>query len=191
MEQEYLYNAKTRTSSNSLDDFNVIYNFFKPKLFIIANSYIPSKEDAEEIVHDILIKLWEKREKIDIKSNYTAYIYSMTRNACLDYLRARKNRLSKEIISDQQEYWLNYSALSDETASKIIVEELQNLVDGAISELPEKCRKVFMKSRIDGLGHKEISQEFQISPKTVENHITRALKELRVVLREYLPIFFI
>ncbi|MDO6819835.1 RNA polymerase sigma-70 factor [Zobellia sp. 1_MG-2023] len=187
---EYLYNAKLKTSSNDLDDFKAVYKFFKPKLFIIANSYVPSKEDAEEIVHDVLIKLWEKRGKLDVKSNYVGYIYSMTRNACLDYLRAHKNKLSKVLISDQQELWLNYNALSNDAYSTIIVNELQNLVDNAIADLPEKCQKVFIKSRVDGLGHKEISEELKISTKTVENHITRALRELRVVLKEYLPILF-
>ena len=191
MMPEYSQNVKIKTSSpqSGEDDFNTMYKFYKPKLFVIANSYISSKEDVEEIVHDVLIKLWEKKDKLNIKSNFTAYVYSMTRNACLDYLRARKNKLSKELSTDQQEYWLNYSALADDAASSIIADELQHLVDNTIQDLPDKCKRVFQKSRIDGLAHKQISKEMEISTKTVENHITKALRELKTALKEYLPLF--
>jgi RNA polymerase sigma-70 factor (ECF subfamily) len=169
--------------------FDLLYEFYKPKLFIIVNSYIPSREDAEEIVHDVLIRIWEKKDRIRVHSNLTAYLYSMTRNACLDYLRARKSKLSKEINIHQQEHSLNYNAMADETASSILLKELQALVKSGIDELPEKCKSVFVKSRMEGLNHKEISEELHISPKTVENHISRALRHLRTTLKEYLPLF--
>jgi len=66
---------------------------------------------------------------------------------------------------------------------------LQALVKSGIDELPEKCKSVFVKSRMEGLNHKEISEELHISPKTVENHISRALRHLRTTLKEYLPLF--
>lgn len=173
------------------DDFNVMYGLYRPKLFVIVNSYIPSREDAEEIVHDVLVKLWVKKEALKIHSNFTAYVYSMTRNACLDYLRTRKNRLSKEMTLEQQEFWLNHGALADDAASTILSEELETLVDAAIGQLPEKCKRVFVKSRMEGLSHQEISKQLQISPKTVENHITRALTQFRVALKDYLPSIFL
>lgn len=168
--------------------FEILYSFYKPKLFIIANSYITSREDAEEIVHDVLLRIWEKQDRIQLHSNLTAYLYSMTRNACLDYLRAGKNKLSKELTMHQQEYRLHYNAFSDDVASAIILEELQDLVNKSVEQLPEKCRNVFLKSRMEGLNHKEISEELLITPKTVENHISRALRHLRTALSEYLPI---
>lgn len=190
---EYSQNVKIKSlpPMGNEDDFNTMYSFYKPKLFTIAHSYIGNKEDAEEVVHDILIKLWEKREKLTVTSNFTGYVYRMTRNACLDYLRSKKNRLSKESTSDQQEHWLNYSALSDDASSQIISQELQSVVERAIKHLPEKCKKVFVKSRMEGMAHKEISEQMEISPKTVENHISRALRELKQVLKEYLPILFL
>lgn len=193
MKPEYLHNLKINSlSDNGMeDDFGMMYDFYRPKLVVIVNSYIPSREDAEEIVHDVFIKLWEKWENLQITSNFTGYIYSMTRNACLDYLRARKNKLTKEMSAEQQEFWLNYGALADDAASVILANELQSLVDEAIEELPEKCKEVFKKSRLEGLCHQEISKELEISPKTVENHITRALRQLKVALNEYLPSLFL
>ncbi len=193
MTPEYSHNLKTKTIPDygDEDDFNVMYGFYRPKLFVIVNGYIPSREDAEEIVHDVLVKLWEKKRTLQIHSNFTGYVYSMTRNACLDYLRTRKNRLSKEMTMEQQEFWLNHGALADDAASSILAEELETLVDMAIGQLPEKCKRVFVKSRMDGLSHQEISKELQISPKTVENHITRALTQFRVALKDYLPSIFL
>ena len=114
----------------------------------------------------------------------------MTRNACLDYLRTRKNRLSREMTTEQQEFWLNHGALADDVASSILARELETLVNMTIGQLPEKCKRVFVKSRMEGLSHQEISKELQISPKTVENHIARALTQFRVVLKDYLPSIF-
>lgn len=192
MKPEYLHklNVDTVSEDGIENDFGIVYQFYKPKLFVIVNSYIPSQEDAEEIVHDVFVKLWEKWETLQITSNFTGYLYSMTRNACLDYLRKQKNKLTKEMSTEQQEFWLNHGALADDMASSILVNELESLVESAIEELPEKCRKVFKKSRLEGLCHQEISKELEISPKTVENHITRALRQLRVALSEYLPALF-
>ncbi|WP_318312688.1 RNA polymerase sigma-70 factor [Flagellimonas crocea] len=193
MKPEYLHNLKIEPLSENVmeDDFSVIYEFYRPKLVVIVNSYVPSREDAEEIVHDVFIKLWDKWADLQITSNLTGYIYSMTRNACLDYLRAKKNKLTKEMSLEQQEFWLNHGALADDMASSILARELQSLVDQAIEQLPEKCQKVFKKSRVEGLCNKEISKELEISPKTVENHMTRALRQLRVALAEYLPSLFL
>jgi len=193
MKPEYLHNLKIDPLSENTveDDFSIIYEFYRPKLVVIVNSYIPSQEDAEEIIHDVFIKLWEKWDTLQITSNFTGYIYSMTRNACLDYLRAKKNKLTKEMSVEQQEFWLNHGALADDMASSILANELQSLVDKAIEQLPEKCKKVFRKSRMEGLCHKEISEELEISPKTVENHMSRALRQLRVALSEYLPSLFL
>ncbi|MEC3967086.1 RNA polymerase sigma-70 factor [Flagellimonas halotolerans] len=192
MKPEHLHNLKINALSDNgtEEDFSMMYEFYRPKLVVIVKSYIPSREDAEEIVHDVFIKLWEKWETLQINSNFTGYIYSMTRNACLDYLRTRKNKLTKDLSAEQQEFWLNHGALADDMASSILAKELQALVDGAIDELPEKCKKVFKKSRMEGLCHREISKEMEISPKTVENHIARALRQLRAALGEYLPTLF-
>lgn len=191
MATESLHSQIAISFSDRGDDqgFEALYGFYKPKLLVIVNSYISSPEDAEEIVHDVLLRLWEKKDQIKLHTGLTAYLYGMTRNACLDYLRSRKSKLSRDISAIQQEYRLNYNALSDEAASALILKELQALVRSSIDQLPEKCKSVFVKSRMEGRNHKEISKELHISTKTVENHIGRALRHLRTSLREYLPLF--
>ena len=78
MKPEYLHNLKIDPLSENTveDDFSIIYEFYRPKLVVIVNSYIPSQEDAEEIIHDVFIKLWEKWDTLQITSNFTGYIYS-------------------------------------------------------------------------------------------------------------------
>ncbi len=111
----------------------------------------------------------------------------LPRNACLDYLRTKKQLLNIENNLNQLEASINHTAFSDDTASLLIEKELYEAVLKSIDLLPPKCKDVFVKSRIEGLNHKEISKKMDISTKTIETHITKALKHLRVSLREFLP----
>lgn len=115
----------------------------------------------------------------------TGYLYKMTRNACLDFLRSKKNKLAIESNIVQLQNLLNFQAFNNDTASAILEKEIQLQIDEGILGLPEKCRLVFTKSRIEGLRHKEIADTLDISTKTIENHITKALKHLKVHLKEY------
>ena len=164
--------------------FEVLFKLYRPKLIYIASQYISKKEDAEEIIQNVFVKVWTKK---NIQSNLNGYLYSITKNACLDYLRSKKQLLNIENNTSQLEAAINYTALSDDTASLIIEKELNEAVFKSIAFLPDKCKDVFVKSRIEGLKHKEISEKMNISTKTVENHITKALKHIRISLKEFLP----
>lgn len=170
----------------SKEMFDVLHALYFQKLFCVAYGYVSSKEDAEEIVQDVFVKLWKKQDKINSISNITGYLYKMTRNSCLDFLRSKKDQLAIGTNKLQQHNLLNFYALSNDTASLIIEKELQTQIEEGAKRLPEKCRLVFMKSRMEGLKHKEIADNLNISTKTVENHITKALKHLRAYLKEYL-----
>lgn len=169
--------------------FDEMYKLYYSKLYSIALAYVSSNEDAEEIVQDVFVKFWKKREQIEILSNLTGYLYKMTRNSCLDFLRSQKNKLAIGTNLHQQQYLLNYFALSSEADSLIIEKELQFQINEGIKLLPEKCRMVFMKSRMEGLKYREISNSMDISTKTVENQISKALKHLRSHLKEHFSLF--
>ncbi|WP_242203085.1 RNA polymerase sigma-70 factor [Aestuariivivens insulae] len=162
--------------------FEILFNLYQSKLLFLASNYIANREDAEEIIQNVFIKIWSKK---NIKSNLNGYIYTLTKNACLDYLRTKKQQLNIENNLLQLEASINYNALSDDAASLVLERELNEAVLKSINLLPEKCKDVFIKSRIEGLKHKEISKKMNISPKTVENHLTKALKHLRVSLRDF------
>lgn len=167
--------------------FKVLFELYYNKLLYFAQSYISNKEDAEEIIQDVFVKIWEKRKRIT--TNINGYLFKTTKNACLDYLRSKRYKLA---ISDnmlQLEALINFHALSDKDSLSVIEKELEQKILAGIELLPEKCKQVFVKSRIDGLKNSEISDELDISIKTVENHISKAIKHMRVHLREFLSFF--
>ncbi|MEM9687653.1 MAG: RNA polymerase sigma-70 factor, partial [Bacteroidota bacterium] len=167
--------------------FRILFELYYVKLLYVVQSYVSDKEDAEEVIQDVFIKVWKKRK--NITTNINAYLFKTTKNACLDYLRSKKRRLSASGNRVQLEAHINYNALADPVASSVIEQELKAKIQASIALLPEKCKKVFVKSRIEGLKNKEISDELGISLKTVENHMSKALKHMRVHLREFLSFF--
>ncbi len=167
--------------------FKILFDLYYAKLLYVANSYISNREDAEEIVQDTFVKAWKKRKKIS--SNINGYLFKVTKNSCLDYLRSKKYKLSNSSNLVQLEAFINHKALADSDSSLIIEKELAQKIQSGIALLPEKCKNIFIKSRIEGLKNKEISDELNISVKTVENHMSKALKHMRVHLREFLSFF--
>lgn len=167
--------------------FDLLYDLHYPLLLKIVKQYVPTIEDAEEVLQDVFMKIWNNIDQIDMSKNVTGYLFRVTRNTCLDYLRSKRHTLALETNSLQQKNLLNFHALTNNTASTIIENELISLIDESIKLLPEKCRLVFTKSRFEGLKHKQISSELNISTKTVENHISKAIRHLRASLKDYLP----
>ncbi len=167
--------------------FKILFRLYYAKLFYIAQSYTSSKEDAEEIIQDVFVKVWKKRKSIT--TNINGYLFKVTRNSCLDYLRTKKSKLSTINNTIQLEALINHKALSDKSSMAILEKELEEKIQAGIALLPEKCKKVFIKSRIEGLKNKEISEELDISVKTVENHMSKAIKHMRLHLREFLSFF--
>ncbi|WP_226293995.1 RNA polymerase sigma-70 factor [Aquimarina algicola] len=167
--------------------FKILFELYYSKLLYVAQNYISNKEDAEEIVQDVFVKIWKKRA--DISININGYLFKSTKNSCLDYLRSKKNKLSRSNNTLQLEAVINYNALSDSSASLLLEKELEQKIYASLSLLPEKCKRVFIKSRIEGLKNKEISDELDISIKTVENHMSKAIKHMRLHLREFLSFF--
>ncbi|MGM5470027.1 RNA polymerase sigma-70 factor [Flavobacteriaceae bacterium LMO-SS05] len=173
----------TLIKEKSAVGFQLLFTLYRAKLLHFAYGYVSNKEDAEEIVQDVFIKLWKQE---DIHTNFNGYIYKVTRNACLDYLRKKKLTLNIENNTVQIEAAINYAALADEQSSLLIENELEQAILKAIDQLPEKCKNVFILSKIEGFKHKDISKALNIRPKTVENHMTRALKFMRVSLKDFL-----
>ncbi|WP_394750171.1 RNA polymerase sigma-70 factor [Spongiimicrobium salis] len=167
--------------------FEALYELYYNRLLHVAKGYVSNLEEAEEIVQDTFLKVWKKRKKID--ANINGYLYTTVRNSCLDFLRKNKSRVRLYDSFDQKEDWINYVSLKDDVASLLIEKELEAQIKIAIDLLPEKCRNVFIKSRVEGLKQRDISEELNISINTVENHISKALKHMRLHLREFLTLF--
>ena len=152
-------------------------------LVLFSIQYVKDYEAAREIVQEAFVGLWEKRDKIDPSRPVKSYISTTVRNRSLNYLRDNK-KFDTRILTQENLYPL----ASYEHTDVLIEKELQDQIHQAISDLPEKCREVFLLSRNEHLKYQAIADHLQISIKTVETQISKALQHMRVRLKEYLII---
>lgn len=151
-----------------------------------AYSFVNDRDEAEDVVQNLFVSFWEKKDDHEIESNLKGYLYRMTRNACLNVLKHKKvveRHAEGSVLSE----WSHSEAASDLT----IANELEGRIQHAIQSLPEQCRVVFELSRFENLKYAEIAARLKISEKTVENQIGKALRVMREQLKEYLMLVII
>jgi RNA polymerase sigma-70 factor (ECF subfamily) len=168
--------------------FETIFKLYYDKLFHIAKNYLSKKEDSEGIVQNVFIKLWCDMEKLKAIDNINSYLFILTKNACLDFLKHQK--VKNKFIESKKNY-VQIQYMLDDAASLLLENELNDRIMQGIELLPEKCRKVFIQSRFRGLKNEEIAKIFSISKRTVDNHILKGIKHMRVYLKDYTAIFFL
>jgi len=161
----------------------LFFDFFSP-LCVFAHRYVDVWEVCEDIVQETFLKIWKNRKQIEIKTSFRNFLLTNVRNSCIDYLRKRnleKQWKEKEIQNGLKE-------VSDDLYSLV---ELEKMLADALSKLPENLRQVFEMNRFDGKTYREIAEEKELSVKTVEARMTKALKILRVELMDYLPLILL
>lgn len=179
-------------SGTEKDKFGKIYSVYFPKLVRFAREYIVSTEDAENLVQDMFLYLWEHRDMLDTLTNLNAYLFTLAKNRCIDFYRRQVRTESKNESLDtwqEKELYFKMEALKQFDENMFTVNEIETLLDNSINALPEKCRQVFILSRMEGLKHEEIAAQLNISVHTVQNHIVTAIRKLKVELKDYLPLF--
>lgn len=180
-------------SDKDNSEFSHLYVAYRLRFVRFAASYIRYWGTAEDIVTEALMHYWENRNTLPPYSNVPAYILTIVRNRCLNHLRhnAIKETYSKE-AKEYYEWDLNtrISTLEACDPSYIYSEEVQELVAKAFAKMPQTTREIFTQSRIDGLTFKEIAAQRGCSVKTVEYHMSKALKVLRNELKDYFPFFY-
>ncbi|MBB4107568.1 RNA polymerase sigma-70 factor [Pedobacter zeae] len=160
---------------NDVVAFRKIYTKYWYELYVITNKRLRSKEAAEEIIQNFFTTFWINREKINIKGSLKAYLHSAIRYSIIDYMAKEATRNNYlELLS------FSYQEAANTTEETIFINELEKGINGVIAKLPAKCRKVFELSRKEHKSNKEIAELLGLSEKTVENHITNALKYFRV-----------
>ena len=150
-------------------------------LCMVANRIVQNEDAAKDIVQDVFVKLWTERENVQVKSSLRGYLKQSVVNAGIDYTRRHyeKKKASFEGSSE-------LPAVSGDAERDLESKEIARWVDRAVARLPERCRLVFVLSRHEGLSYKEIAEKLEISPKTVENQMSKALKVLRKALKPLL-----
>lgn len=175
-------------------DFEQFYLYYFPKLVRFAREYILSEEDAENIVQDVFLVLWQQRKLFDGLRNSQAYLFRLTKNKCIDFLRHKiMIAEKKESIQDAQKKEYEYSLYSIEQFddSVFTTENIDILLHNAIGSLPEKCKEIFLLSRFEGMNHQEIADKLNISTSTVNNQISFAMKKLKEKLKNYSFLLFL
>ena len=165
--------------------FEQIVREYWPRMFKFALIYTQNNETSQELVQDTFLVLWNNRAILKDNTYLITYLMVVLRNKCLNLLeQARIRQLYIEEIDDETIYQrANLYVLQDEASQIVESEDLHKAIERALSKLPEKTREVFMLSRYDGLKNQQIAETKNISQKTVEYHISKALQ----ILKEELP----
>lgn len=162
----------------NLKEFEALFRFYYPILCNYSIRFVKDTSQAEEIVQDLFCQIWENRKKLKIHSSFKSYLYKATYLNSLQYLR------KKGIESKYEEY---YKRKSDNTTLNNSLEEaeIQTIIQSTLTNLPERCSKIFKMNRFEGLKYKEIADKLSISVKTVEANMGKALKAFRQNLKDY------
>lgn len=166
--------------------FEEIYGDFFGVSYHLCLHYLHDEKVAEEIVQDTFLKLWEIRETLNDQINIRNFLYTITKNNCLNYLRNQKISMKHLKNMKYLEMQFNYETL-EKLGNYLHVEELRAKIEETILKLPAEVIETFKLSRFEELSYKEISDQQSISIKTVEARISKALRILRVELKDYLP----
>lgn len=178
--------------NHSLQNMTIFSRFFsenKDKFLSFAFSYIKNRADAEDILMESMISLWENKDKWKSDSNLHALLLTIIKNKSLNYLAHEQVRLrAEEAINNhkQRELELRISTLEACEPDRIFDEEIQRIVSKALEQLPEQSRRIFILSRHHNTPNKKIAEKLGISVKSVEFHMTKALKLLRKELKDYI-----
>jgi RNA polymerase sigma-70 factor (family 1) len=169
----------------SRGDKQVFEHVFKNHYALLcryAKSFINDLDEAEEVVQNTFYIIWSKRETLEITGSLKAYLYRAVHNDCLNKLKHLQVR--KVHAND---YTHTNAGIFENTGEALLAKELRQKIEQAIGALPEQCAKVFRLSRFEELKYHEIAEQLNISVKTVENHMGKALKHMREHLKDYLP----
>ena len=175
-----------KIATGDLSAYRYLFDTYFTDLCNFLLLYLHNKSFAEEIALEIFTQIWEKRESLEIRNSLKGYLFTSAKNRAISFFRREKQHLFsqlgvedelREIDSSSQNYLEN--------------KELKQLINQAISTLPDKSRMIYQLAWEENMSHKEIAQKLGISSKTVENHVGIALRKLRAALKPYYEQIFV
>ena len=170
-----------RIANDDTVAFESIFHLYHKRVYAFALGLLKSSFDAEEIVQNVFLALWNQRHKLNISDSFTSYIFAIARHQIYESIRLKIN---KEAFT---EYYLEnnveYSFITEE---EVTYNELESKIQKCIALLPERRREIFRLSRFEKLSYREIAEKLDISENTVDTQIRHALNSLRIQLTEYL-----
>lgn len=182
--QEHTLTAQLAKRDSSA--FEEVFKTYFKNLHAYACTILKDEADAEEAVQQVFFKLWERAEHLSFSGSVAAYLYRAVHNQCLNQLKHQKVKANHQLH-------VAYSMKNESVngPAKMISKELEQKIREALNELPEQCRTVFQLSRFEDMKYREIADQLDISIKTVENQMGKALKQLRLKLVDFLTLLFL
>lgn len=163
-----------RLKSGEEAAYELLFREYYQMLVVFASKYLHDLEDAKELVQDLFVYLYEKREQLEINSSLKSYLFRSVHNRALNHINAQKIR-DKHAQYVKDSIQIREGTLEQE----IYKTELEQAIHQAIKNLPPKCRQIFQMNRFEGLSNSEIAEKLDLSKRTVETQISKALKILR------------
>ena len=179
-----LLEIKALSAVNDERAINLIYHHYYERLLVFAISFVKAKEGAEEIVEDVIIKLWANKNGIANIENLPAFLFKATKNQSLNFLEKEKRNLAEAL----SETYAN--DIENETISPLdhlILSELSQSFAVAVDSLPEKCRIIFKLVREEGFKYKDVAEILDLSVNTVNNQMASAIKRICAALQMQRP----
>ena len=177
-----------KVKSDDEQAFELLFRKYYVRLCGFANKFITDSNESEEIVQEVFLKIWKRRDQLKLDNEIRPYLFKSVQNLCFNFLEHKK--VTDNYYSVIEVVYKN-QAEDFNTYESVLYTEFQAKVDAAIGSLPKECRRIFQMSRQDGLKYTEIADKLEISVKTVESQMSRALSKLKTELRDYLSILII
>lgn len=175
-----------------LNQFNMFFKEYQKRFVRFAINYVQNEDEAEDIVMEAMLAFWEHRYELPEDTNIPGYVLKSVKNKCLNYLKSSRNALSDSMDEvDQWEIEMRLKALESFDPFLIYTKEIQQIVEETLASLPPQTQRIFGLSRYENFSNVDIAQMTDLSVKSVEYHITKALKSLRIALKDYLPVSII
>jgi len=168
--------------SGDVSTFKSVYQHFLKPLHVYAITMLKDEDVAKGMVQNIFLKLWERKSTLSFTGSIQAYLYGAVYHECLNYLRHEKVKIN------HQDHILYTMSNKNDAGNGMELLDLKEKLQQALNELPERCRTIFQLSRFEELKYQEIANELDISIKTVEAQMGKALRILRVKLVDFLPV---
>jgi len=173
-------------SKNDVKAFNELYRLYSKRVYGFAYGFLHSKEEAEGIVQEVFVKIWETRNNLRSDLSFSWFLFTIARNMILNKLQHHQYE-----IKYQKDFMAETSIDENSTEEQIYYKDMSNHLNNLIMELPPKRKEIFLLSRIEGLSYQEISEKMNISIKTVEVQISLALKYIRTRIKKILPVIIL
>ena len=164
--------------------YGALFERFYPRLCAYACQWV-SLEDAENVVQDIFLWIWQNHTDLHIETSVRTYLFTATRNRCLTLIN--RGKVSQQVINNLKQNATEHF----ESPDFYILDDLMSKLNTALDTLPDSYREAFVLHRLNNKSHKEIAGEMGVSQKTIEYRISQALKALRIALKDFLPILLL